>query len=55
LNFKKWIYKPKFIIPDESQPTNAEQNVFNKLSDKDHALEYLLYYFYFIFRNYGRR
>jgi hypothetical protein len=42
------IYKAKFIIPDRSEPTNAEQSVFNKLSDKDGALEYLLYYFYFI-------
>jgi hypothetical protein len=41
------IYKPKFLLPD-GKPTNAEQNAFNKLSDKDKALEYLLYYFYFI-------
>jgi lipopolysaccharide export LptBFGC system permease protein LptF len=42
------IYKPNFLIPNGSQPTETEQNAFNKLSDKDHALEYLLYYFYFI-------
>jgi hypothetical protein len=42
------IYKPKFLVPF-GKPTKIEQNVLNKLSDKDHALEYLLYYyFYFI-------
>jgi hypothetical protein len=46
------IYKPKFIITDGSRPTNAEQNAFNKLSDKDRALEYLLFFlfYFFIFR-----
>jgi hypothetical protein len=40
--------KPKFIVPNENKPTGTEQSALNKLSDEDHALEYLLYYFYFI-------
>jgi hypothetical protein len=38
---------PKFLVP-YAEPTKTEQSALNKLSDKDYALEYLLYYFYFI-------
>jgi hypothetical protein len=44
------MYKPNFLIPNGSGPTEREQSVFNKLSDKDNARMYLLYYiisFYF--------
>jgi hypothetical protein len=41
------IYKPKFLVR-HAKPTRTEQSALNKLSDKDNALKYLLYYFYFI-------